>query len=295
MPVSAHTHSTIETIRKILLFPLIRIPLLGGLLFLGMGISNGFMVKYANAPLSALVAVVLMVALALAVYWAFVRYVENRPVSELAFAGAGRSFGLGLIIGFCLYAATILVLYLLGYYQVMGLNPLTVLLPIVPMAISSAFLEELIHRGVLFRVIEEYLGSWIALIVTSAIFGARHLGNPDATVLGAVFVALEAGVLLAAAYILTRRLWVPIGLHLSWNFAEAGIFSGDVSGVQMPPGLLRSVVEGPALMTGGRFGVEASLVAFLICAAAGLVILAMAVRGTRITPPPWARHGSSKP
>lgn len=295
MPVSAHTHSTIETIRKILLFPLIRIPLLGGLLFLGMGISNGFMVKYANAPLSALVAVVLMVALALAVYWAFVRYVENRPVSELAFAGAGRSFGLGLIIGFCLYAATILVLYLLGYYQVMGLNPLTVLLPIVPMAISSAFLEELIHRGVLFRVIEEYLGSWIALIVTSAIFGARHLGNPDATVLGAVFVALEAGVLLAAAYILTRRLWVPIGLHLSWNFAEAGIFSGDVSGVQMPPGLLRSVVEGPALMTGGRFGVEASLVAFLICAAAGLVILAMAVRGNRITPPPWARHGSSKP
>lgn len=295
MPVSAHTHSTIETIRKILLFPLIRIPLLGGLLFLGMGISNGFMVKYANAPLSALVAVVLMVALALAVYWAFVRYVENRPVSELAFAGAGRSFGLGLIIGFCLYAATILVLYLLGYYQVMGLNPLTVLLPIVPMAISSAFLEELIHRGVLFRVIEEYLGSWIALIVTSAIFGARHLGNPDATVLGAVFVALEAGVLLAAAYMLTRRLWVPIGLHLSWNFAEAGIFSGDVSGVQMPPGLLRSAVEGPALMTGGRFGVEASLVAFLICAAAGLVILAMAVRGNRITPPPWARHGSSKP
>ena len=295
MPVSAHTHSTIETIRKILLFPLIRIPLLGGLLFLGMGVSNGFMVKYANAPLSALVAVVLMVALALAVYWAFVRYVENRPVSELAFAGAGRSFGLGLIIGFCLYAATILVLYLLGYYQVMGLNPLTVLLPIVPMAISSAFLEELIHRGVLFRVIEEYLGSWIALIVTSAIFGARHLGNPDATVLGAVFVALEAGVLLAAAYMLTRRLWVPIGLHLSWNFAEAGIFSGDVSGVQMPPGLLRSAVEGPALMTGGRFGVEASLVAFLICAAAGLVILAMAVRGNRITPPPWARHGSSKP
>lgn len=277
-------------IRRLLTFPLIRIPLLGGVLFLGMGLSNGFMEKYRDSFPNALAMVLMMVALALAVYWTFVRYVENRPVSELALTGAGREFGLGLLIGFGLYAATIAVLYLLGYYRVTGLNPWTMILPILPMAISSAFLEELIHRGVLFRVAEEYLGSWIALFATAAFFGARHLGNPDATVIGAVFVAVEAGVLLAAAFMLTRRLWLPIGLHLSWNFAQAAVFSGAVSGVDMPPGLLRSLIEGPELMTGGSFGVEASLVAFLFCAVAGLVVLIIAARGGGIVPPAWARR-----
>lgn len=280
-------------IRGVLLFPLIRIPLLGGLLFVAMGISNGFMETYRDSTLTVLALVLLMVALALALYWSFVRFVEDRPVSELAIPGAGREFGLGLLIGLGLYSTAILVLYLLGYYRVDGLNPWTAMLPILPVAISSAFLEELIHRGVLFRVTEAYLGSWIALIVTAAFFGARHLGNPEATVIGAVFVAVEAGVLLAAAYMLTRRLWLPIGLHLSWNFAQAGVFSGEVSGVNMPPGLLRSSVEGPALMTGGPFGVEGSLVAFLLCAAAGLVILAMAAQRTGIVPPAWPRRSSS--
>lgn len=289
------TAPLLSRIRQALMFPLIRIPLLGGVLFVAMGISNGFMQTYRDQSPTALALVLVMVALALGIYLAFVRVVENRRVSELAMQGAGREFGLGLLMGFSLYATAILVLFLLGYYRVDGLNAWTAMLPILPIAISSAFLEELIHRGVLFRVTEEYLGSWLALMATAAVFGARHLGNPDATVIGAVFVAVEGGVLLAAAYMLTRRLWLPIGLHLSWNLAQAGIFSGSVSGVEMPPGLLRSTVEGPASMTGGAFGVEGSLVAFGLCAAAGLVLLAMSARGSGIMRPTWGRRASSQP
>lgn len=285
----------LSLIRRVLSLPLIRIPLLGGILFLIMGICNGFMQTYRGSTPTVLALVLLMVALALAIYRAFVRLVEARPVSELAASGAGREFGLGLLLGFGLYSTAILILWLLGHYRVDGLNPWTAMLPIIPIAISSAFLEELIYRGVLFRVTEEYLGSWIALIGTAAFFGARHLGNPGATVTGSAFVAVEGGVLLAAAFMLTRRLWLPIGLHLSWNFAQAGIFSGDVSGVDMPPGLLRSAVEGPALMTGGTFGVEGSLVAFLLCAAAALVVLVMAAQGNGAVPPAWARHGAFRP
>ena len=271
------------------MFPLIRVPLLGGILFVGMGINNGILYDYRDAPLIALALVLLFVALSLVIYWAFVRFVENRPVSELSMAGMGGEFGLGLLLGFGLYSACILILYLLGYYRIEGLNPLMIMLPIVPMAISSAFMEELIYRGVLFRVAEEYLGSWIALIATSAFFGARHLGNPEATVIGAVFIAIEAGVLLAAAYILTRRLWLAIGLHMSWNFTQAAIFSGTVSGVEMPPGLAKAVIEGPDLMTGGKFGIEASIIAFLLCAAMGINLLRMAARRGRIVRPVWGR------
>lgn len=285
------TMSLFPTLRRIVLFPLIRIPLLGGVLFLGMGISNGFMQTNADAPLIALALVGVMVVLALAVYWAFVRYVEARRVTELSLPGAAGEFGGGLLLGFGLYSLVILCLSLLGYYRIEGLNPWVMMLPILPMAISSAFLEELIHRGVLFRVVEEYLGSWVALIATAAVFGARHLGNPEATLIGAVFVAMEAGVLLAAAYILTRRLWLSIGLHLSWNFAQAGVFSGTVSGVEMPPGLVRAVIEGPDLMTGGPFGIEASVVAFLICTGAGVWLLMLAVRRGRLLRPVFAREG----
>jgi membrane protease YdiL (CAAX protease family) len=288
--MNTRSRSALSTIRAILRFPLIRVPLLGGILFVGMGISNGFMETYGDSTLTALALVLLMVVLALAVYWAFVRFVENRPVSELSTAGGGAEFAMGLLLGFGLYSVTILILFLLGYYRVEGLNPWMAMLPFVPLAISSASFEELIYRGVLFRVTEEYLGSWIALIATSAFFGARHLGNPDATLIGAIFVAIEAGILLAAAYMLTRRLWLSIGIHMSWNFAQAAVFSGTVSGVEMPQGLVQSVIAGPGLMTGGKFGVEASIIACLLCTTAGAVLVWMAARRGQILPPMWARH-----
>lgn len=278
----------------ILNFPLIRMPLLGGILFLGMGISNGFRAQYEAAPLTALALVLVMGALALAVYAVFVRFVERRPVAELSLSGMGRELGSGLVLGFGLFTCCILILMLLGVYRIDGLNPWHFLLPMLPMAISSGIFEELLYRGVAFRILEEYLGSWIALAASSLFFGLRHLGNEDATLLGALFITVEAGVLLAAAFMLTRRLWLSIGFHMSWNYAQAAVFSGAVSGVPMPPGLFANTVEGPDLLTGATFGVEASMVAFLLCTAAGLVLLFMAVRRGNIIPPTWSAPSARK-
>jgi membrane protease YdiL (CAAX protease family) len=88
---------------------------------------------------------------------------------------------------------------------------------------------------------------------------------------------------------LTRRLWLSIGLHMSWNYAQAAVFSGTVSGVEMPPGLLVPRIEGPDLLTGGQFGVEASVAAFALCPATGVIFLVLAVRRGRIRPPIWRR------
>ena len=86
-----------------------------------------------------------------------------------------------------------------------------------------------------------------------------HLVNPDATLWGAIAIAIEAGCMLAACYAATRNLWVPIGLHFGWNFAAGGIFSTVVSGNGASQGLLDATTSGPALLTGGDFGPEASL------------------------------------
>jgi uncharacterized protein len=274
---------------RIAQFPATRLFLLGGILFLMIVLSSDVVATAAARPLASLAAVAAITALALAIYVAFVRLVERRPVRELALSGSGRELAIGLLIGAGLYTACVLILMLLGIYRIEGLNPWAFMLPALAMALSSGILEELLFRGVLFRIVEETCGSWISLAVSSLVFGLVHLVNPAGTVIGALFISIEAGLLLAAAYMVTRRLWMSIGFHIGWNYTQSGIFSGIVSGSDNDPGLFRSVIEGPAALTGGSFGLEASLVAFLLCTATGVLLLATAIRRGHVVPPSWRR------
>lgn len=275
--------------RRVLRFAPLRLLLLGGVLFAMLVGSNDLMIAYAAQPLHAAAAAAGMGALGFAVYVAFVRIIEGRPVTELALAPLGRELGLGIALGAGLYTACVLILMVFGIYRIEGLNPWTFLLPAIAMALSSGIFEELLFRGALFRIGEEILGSWISLVVSSFVFGFVHLLNPAGTVLGALFISIEAGLLLGAAYLLTRRLWLSMGFHMAWNYTQSAIFSGIVSGSDSDPGLIRPRIEGPVALTGGSFGLEASLVAFLLCTATGVALLAMAVRRGNMRPPPWRR------
>lgn len=276
---------------RILQFPLVRLLLLGAFCALWIGLNNGFRVLFTDAPWKALAAVAAMSAAGLAVYAGVVRFIERRAVSELALPGMGGQLALGMALGAGLYGLCIALLVLLGCYRVDGLNPWQTLLPPLAMALGSGVMEELMYRGALFRIVEESLGSWISMLVSSLVFGASHLSNPQATLLGAQFISVEAGLLLAAAYLVTRRLWICMGLHAAWNFAQVGVFSGNVSGVVTAPGLLKVTVQGPELLTGGAFGVEASVVAFGVCTTAGVLMLLQAMRRGHLRPPFWARPG----
>lgn len=272
---------------RIAQFPLTRLILLGGALFYMMGLSNGFMDKFSKTPLLSIAAAAAMAALALAVYFAFARFIERRPVGELGLRGMGWELGAGLLIGSLLYTACVSILIVLGVYRIDGLNPWYFVIPAVAMALSSGVFEELVFRGVLFRSVEDVFGSWISLAVSSAVFGLLHLFNPAATLVGAIFISIEAGLLLAAAYMLTRRLWLSIGFHMGWNYTQSGIFSGIVSGGDSDPGLFRNTIDGPVVLTGGSFGLESSLIAFLLCTTTGVVLLILAVRRGHVVPPFW--------
>ena len=274
---------------RMLAMALIRLVVLGGAIFLLLAKSGEFMAGLSARPLAAAAVVVAMTALGLAVYVAFGRIVERRRVQELSLPGMGRELGLGLAVGAGLYAGCVLILMALGIYRIEGLNPWSFLLPAVAMALSSGIFEELLFRGVLFRVVEDICGSWIALVVSSFVFGFMHLLNPAATVMGAVFISIEAGLLLAAAYMVTRRLWLGIGFHIAWNYTQSAVFSGIVSGGVSDPGLIRASIEGPVALTGGSFGLESSVVAFLLCTATGLILLSIAIRRGQVVPPAWRR------
>jgi membrane protease YdiL (CAAX protease family) len=222
------------------------------------------------------------------VYAGYVRWIERRPVVELALRDAPPAFGKGFLVGAALFSATILVLWAMGVYSVIAVFGVDAMVAPLMSALAAGFIEEMVFRGVLFRIIEESVGSWLALGVTALAFGLLHAFNPGATWVSTLAIALEAGVLLAAVYMYSRRLWVCIGLHCAWNFAEGGVFGASVSGSKAS-GLLDARFRGPDLLTGGKFGPEASVVAVLICLAAGIAFVQLARRRGYVVRPYWRR------
>jgi len=228
-------------------------------------------------PLLALISI----AGAGAAYLLYVRLVERRTATELGLAGAGRELAAGVLIGGGLMALCVGVLWALGAYRVVGINPPLVLVSALGAALFRGFVEELLLRGAGLRLGARLLGTWPALLVSAALFGLLHARNPGASVASTIGVA-AGGLLLGAAFLATGRLWLAAGLHGAWNFAQGGVFGLDVSGVPSI-GLLRGTLAGPELLTGGAFGIEASPLATLVCltATAGLLVWSWHQRSPR--------------
>ena len=218
-----------------------------------------------------LVAVMTVGLVAWPAYLAYVHLVERRSATELAAPGAVRELAAGTLVGALLVSVVILVLWLSGACTVGRGDGVGALVPAVLAALGASVFEEILLRGIGFRLVEERLGSAMALMLTAALFGAGHALN-GTTPLHCVAIAVEAGVLLAAAYMVTRRLWLPIGLHVGWNAAQSGIFGTSKLGDGFH-GLLATQLNGPELLTGDRSGLDTSIVAVGVCvlAAAGLL------------------------
>lgn len=274
---------------RLVRLPPIRVLLLVAILFYLYFSGHLFRGSFAHGPLQDLAVSVWMSALALAVYVGFVHVVERRTASELALSGMGRDLATGIALGAGLYTLSVLVLMGLGIYRIDGLNGWHFLLPALWYGVSSGVFEELFFRGVVLRITEETLGTWAGLVASALVFGLVHLNNPEATLKGALSIAVAFGLLLGAAYILTRRLWLGIGIHMAWNYTQAAVFAGAGSGNEAPKGLVRSTIDGPELLTGGSFGMEASLPAFVLTTTAGVIMLILAVRRGKIVPPVWRR------
>ncbi len=281
-------------VMKIIRYPLVRL-IIGIALIIAAQFAAGQGDAYfktvfgieTDADLSLSLAIFIILAVFIA-YWILVRIIEGRRVTELAVAPAIPELFVGLLIGAGFISAVMAVLYFLGHVEFNGFRGPSVLVFPLIMATVSGFWEEVFFRGVFFRITEEWLGSWIALLISAGIFGALHLGNDNATLLAGAAIAIEAGILLGAIYMVTRRLWVAIGVHAGWNFTLGGIYGGAVSG-GASDGVLITEFSGPEMMTGGPFGVEASLVTVVLGVLMALYFLLRAHQKGQFVAPPWAR------
>lgn len=242
----------------------------------------------ANAKIPLQVAI--NVGLLLTAYKVAIRHLGDQPRDDLPMQGSVKYLVLGFAGGAALFAIVVASAALAGVYRIVGCCHTGQLVrDVFQAAILAAFAEELLFRGILFRWIEEFAGSWAALAITAALFGLVHIENPNATWFSSFAIAMEAGLLLGGVYMLTRNLWAPMGLHAAWNFTQGYIFDVPVSGGH-EDGLTQATLSGPTLLSGGQFGLEASVLALVIATAAGVWLVVLAVRRGQLMPPMWVRR-----
>lgn len=215
---------------------------------------------------------------------------RRRPPAELAPRRLHLLLG-GLALGAGLFVLVYGVLVLTGTYRLsVGNAPIdqSWWAGAYLVAVGAGIGEELLFRGMMYRMVEQLLGTWVAVLASALLFGFAHAANPGATTWSSIAIALEAGLLIAFLYAATRSLWMTIGFHAAWNFVQGPVLGVNVSGNELPS-IFHSTVSGPVWLTGGNFGVEASVVSvsILVLVAAGLAVLA--VRRREIVAPMWTR------
>jgi len=191
------------------------------------------------------------------VYIAIMRVYERRGVPELSLKKLIPDGVMGGFLAAIMVATIFAMLYLLGSYRILSTGSVQAMIVPAIWVLLLAAMEEFMFRGIVYRLLEQWLGTIAALLLSAAFFGLLHLANEHADAISILSASL-GGLLMGTLYSLTGRLWIPIFFHASWNFTQA-IFGSTVSGTEFFGTYFESVREGPEWLTGGPFGVENSI------------------------------------
>jgi len=225
------------------------------------------------------------------------RYVDNRPFVTLGL-GSGlqalRQFLIGVFLGGLMISIFFVTAYGLGWLrlspQSFSVHGTLKTLSLYTLGfLGAAAFEELLSKAYLFQTLLEGIGVYPTVFLTSVAFSLLHIENPHITLLGLINLGL-AGVLFAVAYLRTRSLWLPMGLHFAWNFFQYS-YGFSISGITFPEALLKVEPAGPDYITGGAFGPEGSLLTTLIFSiATGFLILSKRIKPDERMAKLWEDH-----
>lgn len=209
--------------------------------------------------------------------WIIIRFWDKLPfVDNMGFSlrGRGKDLLLGLAVAAGIYAVGFGVSVLAGWVNVTGVHfdAVSLLVSFILMVMVALAEESMVRGFVLGHMLDVGMNKFLALVLSSLIFAAMHLGNPGMSVISFINIAL-AGVLLGAAYIYTRNLWFSISLHLFWNWIQGPVLGYEVSGTSNTSTLLALNLSDNTLMNGGNFGFEASLPCTILMLAAIVCII----------------------
>lgn len=297
-----------KTVKAVWAFPLIRIFAFLVLLVFSLIVSERFLYQLLETLHTPHLAVelcsyVLQFVVCLGLTALFVRKFEHLPLSEFGLRKEcfHPDFLLGVLYGALPMVLIVAVMYGMNLYSPQKFNSAQDLLISGSALIFAAASEELIFRAYTFNVLERAWGTITALAISSIGFGFAHMVNePAGTVLAdrllfCTFLSFEAGLMLAACYVFTRRLWMPISAHWMWNFFEGPVFGTHVSGTDFGRDLIDANITGPVLLTGGKFGPEGSVICLVIGTVFGVGLLWFAAKRNRFISYAEARQGVIPP
>ena len=194
---------------------------------------------------------------------------EDRKIDELSMRKCLKHTGIGFLWGVLMMAAIIVIFAMSGWYKVVGCSfNAGIIYRYLMTYFVVAVGEEIVFRGIMFRLLDSQFNVWVALLISAVVFGIAHIINPNATAVSTISISLASGVLFGLLFKYYRTLWVPIGIHWSWNFVQGTVTGSPVSGMVPDYSILNSVTSGPELLTGGSFGPEASIILMIL----GLVL-----------------------
>jgi len=209
------------------------------------------------------------------VVYLFRRYMDKKSMHSLGFSLAHRGADIfwAMVLAFVMIAGATLVLYLLGYIElVVNDFSLVTLSMSLLLFVSVSLSEEVLIRGYILNNLMTSMNKYMALVLSATIFTLFHLFNLHLSVLSVVNLFI-AGILLGTAYIYTKNLWFSISLHTFWNFFQGSIFGYPVSGQKVDSILQLKYIENNTIITGGDFGFEGSILSTIVTVVLILTII----------------------
>ena len=197
--------------------------------------------------------------------WLFIRFVDRKPLKSIGLSlnGYKKDLYLGLGLGAGLITLGFLILFILGYLSVDGFSfPLGGIILYLILFVVVSLHEEIMMRGYILNNLMQSMNRYVALSLSSLVFMTIHLLNPNVSFLSVVNLFL-AGIVLGIYYLHKSNLWLPIGMHLTWNFFQGPVFGFEVSGIETKS-IIGQSIRGNELITGGSFGFEGSILATIL-------------------------------
>lgn len=274
-----------QSIKKILYFPITKIILGITVCFSLFVVIQNFVLKpffysiiqdksIANPIIHCVSSILLLVS-----YYYFFRLYDKRKITELSIRHLPKEMFGGFIFGFLTISFSILIIYLLGHYQAISITSVHYSAMFFTVLIIAALVEDLFHRGLIVREVENWLGTHIAIVIAMLV-ELQHIFNPNSD-LFSFFFYLIWGFTMAMMFIYTKRIWLPFFFHLGWNFAQP-FYGSNLTGTNDMGSIIQSKFTGPELLTGGALGIEGSIFTVSFLLIIGIVLYYLAKKEGKI-------------
>lgn len=212
-------------------------------------------------------------------YYYLFRFYDKREITELSVKHLPKEMFGGFIFGFGTISLSIFILYLLGHYQAVGFSTTHYSARYFAVLLFAALVEDLFHRGLVLREIENWLGTNIAIVIAMVV-ELQHVFNPNSNLVS-LLLYLIWGFTMAMMFIYTKRIWLPYFFHVGWNFSQP-FYGSNLTGTNDMGTIIQSKFTGPELLTGGVFGIENSVFTLSFLLTIGIVLYYLAKKEGKI-------------